>query len=167
MPPSTQDSPALRGLQPFAHGCLCADHDRLGALLQRVRAAASQDDRTEALAVFEHFRDSIESHMRIEEEILFPKICHMEIPAHCELMQSLKDEHAEIRSLSSRLGEAIALGMPDEERLEALESLLSAHEAKEELFLYPMVFRLANPELIAELLCRLPARAHLGQLGGP
>jgi len=144
---------SLGGTRPegFGHGQLCAEHDRLGLQLQRIQAELTAGSLETAKAKFQQFRAALESHQRLEETILFPQFRQSGIVPDCELIGELYEEHEMIRGQIETVQASLERDGKVNELLEQLGALLNAHESKEELFLYPMLFHLADPDFVAEL----------------
>jgi iron-sulfur cluster repair protein YtfE (RIC family) len=149
----TASSAQRRAPKPegFGHGQLCAEHDRLGLRLQRIQAALRAGDLEATKSEFWRFCKAIESHMRLEETIVFPQFRQSGLVPDCELLEELIEEHGQIRAQLESIGTLLGRGGPASEPLERLGALLNAHEAKEELFLYPMLFHLADSDFVSKL----------------
>lgn len=141
------------GFKPegFGHGQLCAEHDLLGLQMQRIQTELTAGKLETAKAKFQQFRAALESHQRLEETILFPQFRQSGIVPDCELIGELCEEHEMIRGYVESIQERLDRDGKASELLEQLGAVLNAHESKEELFLYPMLFHLADPDFVAEL----------------
>lgn len=142
----------------FGHGQLCADHDRLGLKLQHVHAAVREDDLETAKATLQRFTGALENHLRLEETVLFPQFQQSGLMHESTIIGELLREHGELRRLSESVLSRLQRGESAEEGLGKLTALLNAHESKEELFLYPTLFHLADPGFVTELFHRVYGR---------
>jgi iron-sulfur cluster repair protein YtfE (RIC family) len=139
-------------------------HRRLDDLLDRVEIDIEAGDWSEARRRFSLFRQELDEHVRIEEDLLFPSL---ESPGRPGAGESavMRAEHAEIRRLLDMLEELLEDGQPIGEATDMLEVMLAAHHAKEERVLYPMFERLAPPEAYAALASELRPLLRVAQRG--
>ena len=142
-------------IPPFEHGHLCAEHDLLALRLHELRSTVARGDLEAGVEEFARFRACLERHMRVEDEILFPKFALLGPDSTRELIRGLVTEHDRARDLCDSIQDSLASGLPVPVDLDSLAQLLSSHEAKEELFLYPLLFHLADPGSVAELFHRI------------
>jgi iron-sulfur cluster repair protein YtfE (RIC family) len=123
-------------------GVLGLDHRRLDGILADAKRCLSAGDLPRASARFAAFRDGLERHIAVEEEILFP--CFESLTgATAGPTQVMRMEHAELRRLMAE----VAASLGDEEQatpLAALTARIYAHNGKEERILYPAVDRVAR-----------------------
>ena len=129
------------------------DHARCDALLRQAHLAVGAgcwDDARRAMRAFQH---TLERHMLIEEQIIFPAfdlaLGHAESPT-----LGMCAEHLRIRAAAGRLADAVAAGNSDAfvKHAETLLLTLHMHSEKEDGVLYPMIDRLLTgrgPELLA------------------
>ncbi len=122
---------------------LADDHRRLEDLRERAEDALRTGGRGEATSLFAEFDRGLRHHIRVEEELLFPAL-ERESGLRREFgpIGVMIAEHRAIEGLLERLvrefsGEAAADGAP----MGQLSAMLEAHDAKEEMVLYPMADR--------------------------
>lgn len=121
--------------------CLEWDHQRLDALLADARAGIA---RGEPRAItFRAFRQGLERHCRIEEELLFPAFERDGGSRGAGATAVLRFEHELLRARVAEMDEALARGdlAGFEAAGEKLDTILAAHNVKEERVLYPGVDR--------------------------
>ena len=135
---------------------LSSDHERLDALLQEagIRVADGRwPDAAESQALFER---SMERHIRLEEEIVFPLF-----EARSGIVDGptavMRDEHRCMRRALAMMRAGIEAEDPAgfAEALSFLNSVRPDHDAKEERILYPMTDRLLAPRDRATVAARL------------
>ena len=125
-------------MNPIA--CALSDHhahcDELFALAE---AKAGAGRWTEALEAFGAFRRELESHLRGEENVLFPAF-EAATGARCGPTEVMRQEHQRMRALLEQI--ALALTGHDADRVDDYAStlliLMQQHNLKEESMLYPM-----------------------------
>ena len=139
------------GLELAEHGRLCADHDRLTSCLHLACAALRDGRPAESNQFFTRFRELVEHHMRSEEAILFPKLATMGEPVHWELLDVLVSEHDALRPRIAAVQASLDNGTASVAEIEELLRALTSHETKEEMYLYPILFRLAEPDGVKRL----------------
>ena len=150
--PSVASTILTKGrLEPAEHGRLCADHDGLTSCLHLACAALRGGRHAESNAFFTRFRELLEHHMRSEENILFPRLATMSEPIHRELLDVLVSEHEALRPWVSAVQASLDDGSASVDEIEELLHALTAHEAKEEMYLYPILSQLADPERLTRL----------------
>lgn len=137
---------------------LSADHDRLDGLLAAVCRHVETRQFEEAHATLAEFASGLSRHIRIEEEILFP-IFEMRTCRGGGPTLVMRSEHREILAAVSGMRDGLERLDVDTfgEGLALLRQLLPAHNAKEELVLYPAiesVFSDAERTLFVERLQR-------------
>jgi iron-sulfur cluster repair protein YtfE (RIC family) len=123
---------------------------RLDDMLDRAAIDVEVGDWSEARRRFSLFRQELEEHIRIEEDLLFPSL---EQPGRSGAGSTsvMRAEHAQIRQLLEVIEEFVHVAQPVSDVTDMLEALLGAHNAREERVLYPMFERLAPPEAYAAL----------------
>ena len=152
--PSPMPTADVRGESPSEY--LSADHERLDQLLADARAAAARDDLDRARALLSEFRDGLERHIRLEEELLFPAF-----EERTGLTRGptavMRYEHTLIRAHLSEMNHALATddGGGFGAASAALENVLGPHNVKEERVLYPAVDRALERDELAALAIRL------------
>jgi iron-sulfur cluster repair protein YtfE (RIC family) len=129
-------------------------HRRLDDMLDRVEIDVEAGDWSEARQGFSLFRRELEEHIRIEEELLLPSL---EVPGRVGYGPGgmMRTEHGQIRGLLEVVETLLEDEQPIADATDALEALLSEHNAKEECMLYPMFERMAPPEAYAALAIEL------------
>ena len=122
---------------------LTDDHLRCDALLHRtqqyVRAACWPD----AQLAMQAFRDALERHLLIEEQIVFPAF-EFALGRHAmSPTAAMRAEHLRIRAVVQRLADAVDAVNTDDfvTHAEVLLLTMHGHSEKEEGVLYPMLER--------------------------
>jgi len=146
---------ADRGFPALEHGHLCAEKDRLGSRCQSIRQLLSHGELREASKSLARFEVSMARHMRIEEEILFPKFSDAAPQTAQLLVEELRRDHEALRGLLESLAATLERGCSALEELDRFAGLLNAHEAKEEMYVYPTIFHLVQPSEMARIASRL------------
>lgn len=108
------------------------DHDDLDGLLQRLIAAFQTGDWDVARTTYAQFETQLTTHLRVEEELLFPDFEKVE-PVETAL---LKDEHARIRARLFELGVGVDLHQTRLPAIEELAQSLRQHADRENKLLY-------------------------------
>src|SRR5690348_10381703 len=123
-------------LHVYAH-----DHDRLDQLLEDYVSKKTADgDR--AVECFREFKDGLERHMTWEEELLFPLWETKTGMRDSGPTVVMRREHQQIREFLTRMEAALSTGtMPTADDDTGLAGVVAAHNAKEEMVLYPMIDR--------------------------
>ncbi|MBC3868925.1 hemerythrin domain-containing protein [Undibacterium oligocarboniphilum] len=118
---------------------LVRQHRECDDQLNRVEAALQKDDLASAGRNFRLFHEELEGHFTLEEKKLFPAF------EEATGMNSgptvvMRNEHAEIRSLSDEVNAAIEAGQTAQAlaAIDTLNVLIQQHNVKEENVLYPM-----------------------------
>lgn len=121
-------------------GPLSADHRRLDVLLAEAKRQLCAGDIPSARARFAKFREGLERHIAIEEEVLFPALERHSGPVGARPVSVMRAEHAEIRRRMDEVAGALEGDGPPvvTSPLAALTALLYAHNGKEERILYPL-----------------------------
>jgi len=125
--------PAFKSVTEY----LSWDHDRLDALLESVRSAVERRDWDAARRYFHDFQGGLDRHIRLEEEILFPRF--EQSTGRTDPTAVLRREHGRIRAALDLLARALDQGEGREFRvgLASLLTVLPDHNVKEEQVLYP------------------------------
>jgi len=152
---SMNSNSADQGIPALEHGKLCAEKDRLGSRCQSIRHLLTHGELREASKALARFQASMAQHMRIEEEILFPKFSDAEPNTAQPLVQELRRDHEELRALLEGLASTLEKGLSALEQLDQFAGLLNDHEAKEEMYVYPTIFHLVEPSELARMASRL------------
>lgn len=121
-----------------------SDHDRLDALLANFRLQKNTDYAA-AKPFFREFKFGLQRHIIWEEEILFPLFERKTGMAEGGPTEVMRREHRMIGKCLEELHEKVRKQNPssDEEEKQLIE-ILSMHNRKEELLLYPAIDRLLN-----------------------
>ena len=135
--------------------CFTRDHERLDALFERTLAAFHVGERVFAREQFGEFQAGLDRHIDVEETMLFPIFeAHAPPSGPTHVMRV---EHVEIRKAMHDIASALAAG--DEQRLrqaaDALRSVLTEHNMKEEHVLYPAIDQMATDEERASIVVRM------------
>ncbi len=135
---------------------LSDDHHRCDALLAEAEGAVAQNDWEAAGRLLREFTEALETHLRMEETVLFPRLLSATGGGATGPVGVMRREHDQMRQvLRSILAELPArsadacLG-----EVETLFLLMQQHNAKEEQILYPMADRALMGEreaLVAEM----------------
>lgn len=118
-------------------------HDHHAELVQarRLRLASGSDvPEARAAAATEYvsaFFTETASHLRVEEEQLFPLLERH--AGGSPLLERVLNEHGELRGLASALREEVAAGDVSGETMLQLADLLDAHVRREERELFPVI----------------------------
>jgi iron-sulfur cluster repair protein YtfE (RIC family) len=120
-------------------------HRRLDEMLDRVKKAVDIGSWSDARSGFARFQSELETHMRIEEDLMFPSFeaitgTGFGPPA------VMRAEHGQIRGLLTSIEGLLRDEQAIDEAAGALETLLPAHNTKEERIVYPMFERHAPGE---------------------
>lgn len=113
------------------------DHRRLEAELSGASSLIEAEDWPAASARFVRFREGIERHIEVEEQVLFPAV---ENGAEIPLTAILRKGHRDLKVFFDEVEDAIL----DRDQSEALRiisamcALLERHDKKEEAELYPV-----------------------------
>ncbi len=131
---------------------LSADHQRLRETWSAGRYAVAECNLNEVHRAFSEFSLGLNSHMQMEEQILFPAIEERTGMRDAGPTAAMRTEHARFRKILARLTKAL-----EWESCEAItrmlqsepttpEDLFNSHDLREERVLYPMADRLIAPE---------------------
>jgi len=118
------------------------DHERLDALLEAGAKKLQEGQWHAAAELLEQFRHGIEdSHMRVEETILFPAFEKHSGNANHPLTALLCKGHQDLRIFIQEMSEAIHIQDIEEYNaiLGTVKALLKLHDNKEETELYPYI----------------------------
>ncbi len=125
-------------------------HRRLDEVLDRIEMAVEIESWSEARRSFARFQTELESHMRLEEDLMFPSFEAITGPVGGP-PAVMRAEHAEIRALLRVVEGRLRDEQPIDEAAGCLETVLSAHNTKEERIVYPLFERHAPGEAYAAL----------------
>jgi len=135
---------------------LCHDHRRLDSLLAEAKRCLVAGDFPRASARFAGFRDGLERHIAVEEEILFPAFETFTGGAGRGPTEVMRSEHAELRRLMAEVAASFERGDGEgyATPLAALTARIYAHNGKEERILYPAIEHAAREAGALEELLR-------------
>ncbi|HKD11193.1 MAG TPA: DUF2249 domain-containing protein [Thermoanaerobaculia bacterium] len=135
---------------------LAWDHDRLDALELLAFGARATGDFAIAAAHHARFAGGLRRHVRFEEEILFPRFeAEAGLDGSCGPTAVMRMEHAEILLLLDAT--AAAIGDPDSAVVSLrrrFHEVMSQHNEKEELVLYPGLEHMIGPDASDLLVAR-------------
>ena len=143
--------PAFRSVTEY----LSWDHDRLDALLEAVRSAVERRDWLAARRYFHDFHDGLLRHIRVEEEVLFPRF--EQRTGLTGPLVVMRQEHAYIRAALGALDDGIDQRDSRTFRagLASLLTVLPGHNAKEEQVVYPKTDAALSEDECRALVARL------------
>lgn len=114
------------------------DHDRLDRLFKGFQDL-KRTDFSKAKSLFREFRSGLQRHILWEEEILFP-LFEERTGMSGGPTQVMRTEHRQIRNHLEAIHEKVHAADPGSDAEEgALVAVLSAHNQKEEMILYPAI----------------------------
>lgn len=122
---------------------LTDDHLRCDALLRRTQQCVGAACWLEAHLAMHDFRQALERHLLIEEQIVFPAF-EFALGRHAmSPTATMRAEHLRIRAVVQRLAEAVDANNTHDfvKHAEALLLTMHGHSEKEEGVLYPMLER--------------------------
>jgi len=124
---------------------LAADHRRLENLRERAEDALRTGGGGEAARLFAEFDRGLRHHIRVEEELLFPALERDGgVRRDFGPIGVMLAEHRAIEGLLERLAREFSGQAADDTPgapMGQLSAMLKAHDAKEEMVLYPMADR--------------------------
>ncbi|MBZ0072555.1 MAG: hemerythrin domain-containing protein [Thiohalobacteraceae bacterium] len=137
---------------------LSTDHRHCDDLFAAAEAACGQQDWPRCSQAFADFRQAMEQHLSMEEEVLFPSFEEAAGSA-AGPTQVMRLEHEQMRELFEQMAEAVA-GQDAAQYLglsETLLVLMQQHNMKEEQILYHMCDRMlgARTEQVLERMRQL------------
>lgn len=119
---------------------------RLDDLFDRFQTL-KRSDYAEAKDRFIEFKFDLQRHLVWEEDLLFPPWEEATGPIEGCLMKILRREHRQIADALEALHKKVQAADPEsDEEEQALLTLLSSHERKEESILYPVLDALLSDE---------------------
>jgi hemerythrin-like domain-containing protein len=125
------------------------DHRRLDAILADAKRWLATGDLQRAHALFSAFRNGLEHHIVVEEEIVFPTFEALTGASGVGATHVMRMEHAEIRRLMAQV--AVSLERDGDEGhttpLAALSARVCAHSRKEERIFYATTDQAARDAL--------------------
>ncbi len=133
-----------------------AQHRACDRVFEQLEDAVSQDDWSQADVLYSRLRQDTLQHFVNEEEGLFP-LFEEKTGMQAGPTQVMRGEHAELRELLQRMGDAVQARDRDEipGMAETFFLFLQQHNIKEEQVLYPMADQALQGSLQA-LSARVP-----------
>ena len=133
------------------------DHKRCDDLYAEAEAAALAGNAKRAASLFAMFHTGMTRHLSMEEDGLFPRLDERMGFAGQGPTAVMREEHAQMRGLLVRMGEAIQGGdlASFTDGCETLLILMEQHNMKEEEVLYPMmdqIFAGEEEDLLKQLI---------------
>ena len=124
---------------------LTADHRLADELFAGAQQRAARREWAECSRALAKFRAALESHMKLEEEMLFPAF-EQATGMDGGPTAVMRSEHREMLQQLDALASAITTGNGDgfDELARSFLHILDAHSMKEEKILYPMCDRLVS-----------------------
>jgi iron-sulfur cluster repair protein YtfE (RIC family) len=131
----------------------CRDHAHHLTLIAAVVRDLSGADGADVGGALTVLARRVRSHLRIEEEVLFPAVERLVGDATYPVTSALRREHDVFRSMLGDIERGLAAGrlVALAGDLRELEAAIRIHTAKEEQVVYPMVDRLLSPATILEM----------------
>ncbi len=134
---------------------LSADHQRCDEIFAEAEALISRGDWGGGGAQFENFRDAMEHHFTMEEQVLFPDF-EQRSGETMGPTQVMRMEHTQMRELFADMGACIERQARDDflGLSETLLVIMQQHNAKEEQILYRMADQILGygvPDLIERM----------------
>ena len=131
---------------------LSEDHKQLEVLFKVAAMAFDERRLQDGDRAFREFRKSLEQHLRMEEEVLFPKLEYLTHDCCGEAMiAGLREDHETIRSLLDQIADILSTGDNPSTAAEELRILLDEHARREEPTLYQVTDRLADSPLASAM----------------
>jgi regulator of cell morphogenesis and NO signaling len=155
---SATTTPEPGGARRRVTEALEREHDRLDELLQQAMRALRAVPDAAARGAYATFRRGLCSHIRFEEELLFPVFEMRAGLPHGGPTSVLRAEHRQIETLLEEIALALS-GAPAtvEDLCRTLRDALVDHYRKEELILYPGTDRLLTDAESEALVARVQA----------
>lgn len=124
------------------------DHRNCDEDFTAMENLVSENNFSEAINVFKAWKKLMERHLKIEEEILFPKT-EEKLGGRIGPISVMLMEHEQMKIIFNQMQNAIEeknknkfLGLSD-----SCMMLIQQHNMKEEQILYPIIDQALNPEL--------------------
>lgn len=134
-----------------------ADHDRLDGLFKTFQEL-KRTDFPKAKQAFVNFKFGLQRHIVWEEEILFPAFEGKTGMKNAGPTEVMRLEHRQIGAALEAIHQKVKHQDPECDREEeALLSLLSSHNMKEENILYPTIDRLLSMGEVGEIFNKMEA----------
>jgi iron-sulfur cluster repair protein YtfE (RIC family) len=138
--PDAHSSGSPRAGWATVTACLADDHRLIDAILARLETFVRKRELTAAAEHFAVFQQRLETHIGVEETVLFPIF---ELAAGSTGPTSvMRREHAELRNIVRALGATLSPAQASVDQtslLRELSRLLGSHNQKEERVLYPQL----------------------------
>ncbi len=121
---------------------LSSQHRQLDLFYAMVREALERGSLRGARVAFVRFRDALEAHVAMEEQVFFPALHGLDPSLEAELTGFVED-HAELRAVLERIHDLLAEGALETSRseLSAFADRVADHERREE----DLVSRISGP----------------------
>ncbi|MBI2340814.1 MAG: hemerythrin domain-containing protein [Deltaproteobacteria bacterium] len=134
-----------------------ADHERLDRLFKMFQTL-KRSDFAKAKGAFVDFKTGLQRHIVWEEEILFPVFEEKTGIKDAGPTAVMRLEHREIGAALEAVHQKVKERDPESDREEEkLISLLSEHNRKEEVILYPAIDRFLSPAELEEIFKKMEA----------
>lgn len=130
---------------------LCADHQDLDRIFDRLLAEVRARDDAAADQTWSDFERELRNHMDAEERYILPRLDDT-APNDAS---HIRAEHDKVRHLLDEMGVSLELHVLPEEKVEALVALLRAHAKHEESSLYPFADSILADEAKQSLFDRI------------
>jgi iron-sulfur cluster repair protein YtfE (RIC family) len=139
---------------------LKADHDRVDALFQKVKANEDGNNKD----VFQKLRQELEIHTHVEEQIFYPNLLENGDEELQKIVREGLEEHGQVKTLLVEMG---SMSGDDEEfkaKLQVMMENVEHHVQEEEGEMFPLV----KDQLDEEMLVRLGSliTAEKARIGG-
>jgi regulator of cell morphogenesis and NO signaling len=126
-----------------------ADHERLDQLFMNYLKLKNESSSL-AQKYFVQFKNGLQRHIRMEEEIVFP--IFQDKTDLDGVLRVMRMEHKKIRELLEALHEKVKKSDQNSEAEEyKLLTLIGEHSLKEEMVLYPMIERMLSDKEVSEV----------------
>lgn len=131
--PSGFSQPGLAVRLSQETGRISRQHRRIASLSDMVVAAVASGSLHNARLSFTRFRDAIEAHVSVEEQLFFPAVRGYQ-PSVAPILSQLIAEHVQFAATMEDLYDLLAKGSAEafQAGFEALQADFADHEAREE-----------------------------------
>lgn len=131
------------------------DHKQFESTVHRCRSICDDDDWIAVHKMFQDFLSSYEMHVRLEEDVLFPRY-EQRVETSASPTESLREDHTQIFRLARHIQDLLEHGDRQDvaNDLSLLYRLLTKHHEKEEEIFLPMASEtllLDKAEILSEL----------------
>lgn len=134
------------------------DHDRLDALFQDYQLLRKKDPKA-AAGTFARFAEGLRRHIVWEEELLFPVFERRTGMTDAGPTAVMRLEHREIQEKLEEIRSGLEHGRDTVRHEERLLEVLTDHNGKEEMILYPWMDSSATPSEREDVLARMRSAA--------